>query len=1683
MPLPDSPEPDPPPPMEPPLGHTAFRPLDPVLGPNSPTRSSPYEPLEITPALPDPAPTAPLPASIRPSSPKTLLHRDVSNPNTDPNRRRAHSFSTTLPSDGITKTASSAHQCNFITIRPPSAAILAARSTSTVNSTAGTPAHPTPVGQTPPPIYAGQHHHRSDTSSEEDEIIFKRSKNREFASKTLPTAPQNSIASTFPPSSGSKDLFKDPFQYEEEPSSPPVSNRHWRAIKPAVQSTSAVPTAPLVSKSLASSAKTSKPAQTRHHSLSSSSDITVSSASENRNKSHDSSSSSSSESPAATPESSSTSSPELTPTPVNKPKKQYAVRTPGSKNSQVDKTRGNLPRRPNYGPGSQNQDTDAMDDDRLNSDADYVSQSRPSTQQKKPNLPVMPAPKKSYASVTSGTVTTRSAATSAPEAQTDLSNQYDARVMRSGGSVWVNPNLKSATKSQQSRSQSQTKPISQSQTNSSLAQQMGQQAQQHRATRSQAFNIAATVAGLAAVVVPAAPAAPKSAAPKPAAPKPAAPNVKGKAAAKSKRNTSRTQPEELPAAPALPVVGSFKCPGCVLITNVQPATYNTEDDMFLHFLDIHCFDGISCFSDEQLRAMNFDVCDSCHIVFKNGLVHRKTDCRKPRQRPNALGVKPTDRSRLFREGFLTFDFTSVQINTETLNNSELFNERAPTLDYMPGNESLHHEFRLIFITLIKALKGKSPVDAAPIWHTLFGLPRLLLSIPASKDKTKQNTAAIVSDRINRFLGGHFLELVNESREHSISLKRSGRVFASNADATAHQVTTILKTSGDISRASRRLHSNCTVADIKEPGVLEAVSTLLGAGDSDELPENMPCDVFNNDCPQFEKGTVRVALSKSNKSASGVTGWHISHFNAIAKTDDGLRALTYFLNRIYADQLPPYLSQGLQNGILITLTKPKGGFRPIIISDAIIRLIGKCVVTLEQKHISTRLAPLQTAVNVQSGAEIIIHGIRSHLESHKTHIAIAVDFRNAFGTIKRDCISRAINVYDYDSTKYTRFFYNGFGKDYSSVIIGGPDEPPLTYANGVPQGGPLSMLWFCLAMQQLLVDTNNVLAPYGGKIMAYADDVFILADPDKAFHAFEHLLDRGPVYGLAPQPHKCKVLVTNDDLFEVSTRLSASHNFEVKPSQAIEILGTPVGTVAAERAFADQIDVSLSFEALSWIKDFQCSTILLRYCLASQLQYLTRTLPPDSSVHVATLVDQLVKEAICSLLGEEDIDDEVWSEACLPLSLGGLGIKKLLDNTHPDYFASASISLLHWRNTLGSSDVMIRHLCDGKTRVSGVLLESLKFCHDASTKFFASQIIPTADDPANPEKDLPKIKPPKLPKTLKALFNNPTPNEVKLQSQLYQVCARNTFRERWSSLTTQATHRIQMLAKTTGTPQIALQAMPTEPGLTMSNIETRLMLRQYLGLPLEKSLGLPNSHVRCHCESSYPKEKNLCAGNHLFNCHPSTLLTRRHNEIVEVVAEAFKSVNIIPERERQVSSVPEVSADGRRRPTKRYDLVAEPCDGTSKVLCMDISVASHTFINHLPQARCKPLFNANSAHTKKHTKYRQHIEPSTEVMTPLILETSGAIHYGVHRLFEHIGLRANGESPLQASWSAPTFSAYWLQRTSVVLWRENAHILLRIARESAKSKGYTWKVPILTTQTIARPQLLVDAEGQDLSNCA
>jgi len=843
----------------------------------------------------------------------------------------------------------------------------------------------------------------------------------------------------------------------------------------------------------------------------------------------------------------------------------------------------------------------------------------------------------------------------------------------------------------------------------------------------------------------------------------------------------------------------------------------------------------------------------------------------------------------------------------------------------------------------------------------------------------------------------------------------------------------------------------------DPAVSRLISQTL-VDDDRSVPANVQVP---QEVPVFTPEVISTVIKQLSRAAPGVTGWHATHLQVIIQTQDGLRALTLLLNWIFEMRLPAVLLNQLSVSTLLPLVKPNGGIRPILIGDTLIRAIGKAVSYIEQPAISRVLNPLQLAVGVKGGVDIAVHGIRNFLDTNPDACVLSVDIKNAFGSLTRASIANALSRLPAEDSVYSRWFFHAFYARESMYLDG---SGAVSFFNtGVPQGGPTSMAWFCLTLHPVLEQVSRFLKPRGGTILAYADDIFLLGRPNDLLSALNLLGVEANHIGLSVQPAKCKMVPARTSNLDAVAQLVAQDPRGLQVSPAASILGSMVGEALAEIELASEVDIAIPYPRLEWIDDLQCQLILLRQCIITRFQHYARTLSPDVSKPLLHEVVIRTRAILASMLGKADISDALWQEASLPFTHGGLGLPDLENGRFRAFYAPATHAGSFWMRI--ADKPLLDNWTSPQSRCGDDLAMALEQCQAMLKEFFDKPIKPTPTSTANPEKLLPDVKLVSLPSDLGKLLSNPSPEVFKLQHSLAQLAARVQFRRLWRSIPVDDPHRIQILANTSGTPQLVFKVLPTEPALILSNNEVTYILSQYLSQSLEPVLGLPSSPIRCTCSSQFTKSNQLCTSEHLFNCRKQGAFTVRHTALMDVVRKAFKSAGITPEIEKLVQSIPNQGGRGNQVPLKRFDVVGPSTDSYTKIICTDVSVVSHRAKEHLKNALCKPYANADHGVATKLRKYMPEIQRDTEVFRPLVCETSGAIHRAYYELYHHLGLRVNNVAPLGASWAAPDFTAYYMQLTSVVLWRETSRSLKRIAVASVRQQ---------------RPHDVAPAEEEDLA---
>jgi hypothetical protein len=339
--------------------------------------------------------------------------------------------------------------------------------------------------------------------------------------------------------------------------------------------------------------------------------------------------------------------------------------------------------------------------------------------------------------------------------------------------------------------------------------------------------------------------------------------------------------------------------------------------------------------------------------------------------------------------------------------------------------------------------------------------------------------------------------------------------------------------------------------------------------------------------------------------------------------------------------PPSVTPVFFGGRLIALQKKSGGIRPIAIGYTWRRLAAKCVNKHALSLTEGYLTPTQLGVGVSSGCEAAIHATRrfiTHMPAD--YVVVKLDFANAFNSIRRDVILQAIakilpDIY--------RFCHLAFQQ--SSILQYG--QHAIESQEGVQQGDPLGPLLFCLAAQPLLTSTSSILT------LGYMDD-FTLGGPMATVASdVTTIKNNGAALGLQLNSHKCEIIshspIITQPQFDSFRRL--------RPDEAT-LLGTPLSTGTALDStlstLCDNLERAVSRLQLIAAHD---ALVLLKNCLGGpKLQHVLRTFPCHDHPQLLKF-DTLLRSAI-SKICNVSLSDDQWTQASLPVSAGGLGVRSV-----------------------------------------------------------------------------------------------------------------------------------------------------------------------------------------------------------------------------------------------------------------------------------------------------------------------------------------------------------------------------------------------------------------------------------------
>lgn len=264
------------------------------------------------------------------------------------------------------------------------------------------------------------------------------------------------------------------------------------------------------------------------------------------------------------------------------------------------------------------------------------------------------------------------------------------------------------------------------------------------------------------------------------------------------------------------------------------------------------------------------------------------------------------------------------------------------------------------------------------------------------------------------------------------------------------------------------------------------------------------------------------------------------------TPDQLRSLALLRGSPLVDSLPSFLSSVLSlpesqrqwffSASLAALAKSGGGVRPVACGETFRRLLAKCILSKHSKTLATTLCSWgQFGVGVQGGLEYVVHALRSlrsSLASVSSNeeppelLGVTLDFRNAFNSVSREFMLRAIADLAPALLPYYLAAYGSHSRLYFKA-----GDIIIASAEGVQQGDPLGPVFFALVVAKFLKDAPPLVATALAKchVLWFLDDGVFVGPPGDVSTIVEWIRSHGPTMGLMLNTDKSAVFFFNSDL--------------------------------------------------------------------------------------------------------------------------------------------------------------------------------------------------------------------------------------------------------------------------------------------------------------------------------------------------------------------------------------------------------------------------------------------------------------------------------------------------------------------------------------------------------------------------
>ena len=364
-------------------------------------------------------------------------------------------------------------------------------------------------------------------------------------------------------------------------------------------------------------------------------------------------------------------------------------------------------------------------------------------------------------------------------------------------------------------------------------------------------------------------------------------------------------------------------------------------------------------------------------------------------------------------------------------------------------------------------------------------------------------------------------------------------------------------------------------------------------------------------------------------------------------------------------------------------------RPLVVGETWRRLAAKVALRGEklqdpETDLAGFLQPNQCAIGVKAGAEIIIHTLRQWCERHKNNTEMAAlkkDKENAFNAADEHEFLHACHEHLPGCAELAEWCYG----DPVNLVYHGR----LVTSYKGQQGCPLMMPMYCVMQQKL-----RQLTPSASRLSIkadYADDGIDGGSLKNRWNTLQEEIALADRFGTKFNYDKMKLYLLAGDFFN-SDNSSTDEKFrenmdmlanfrglgiEIDYSQNISFMKVPI---MGSQEFIDEFiqkklhELTKTLDVLVELPNPHVAHYLLRQAAGvCKVQYFMRTTPVDMIRALFEGFDQTQKQVFEQLVGME-LDETQWTQAQLPIKLGGCGVRSAIEGADAAYIMSRAMTL-------------------------------------------------------------------------------------------------------------------------------------------------------------------------------------------------------------------------------------------------------------------------------------------------------------------------------------------------------------------------------------------------------------------------